>query len=110
VEELQMTDHIQDIRNLDRGKSGARSCNHRSENKEDREIVGETTTTKRCDSDVRADGEFLDVPQVAKYLNVSKSMVYKMVENQQIHAIRLGRLVRIRRCDLEQAIHDLSRQ
>jgi excisionase family DNA binding protein len=105
-----MTDHIQDIRDLDRGESKTRGRNHRNESNEGREVAGGITATERSGSDARADGEFLDVPQVAKYLNVSKSMVYKMVENRQIHAIRLGRLVRIRRCDLEQAISDLSHQ
>lgn len=105
-----MGEQIQDIRNLDRGKPKPRSRDYCNENKGDREVVGGITTTERSGSDARADGEFLDVPQVAKYLNVSKSMVYKMVETRQIHAIRVGRLVRIRRCDLEQAIRDLSHQ
>lgn len=105
-----MTEHIQDIRDLDRGESKARGRNHCNKSNEGCKVVGEITATERFDSDAGADGEFLDVPQVAKYLNVSKSMVYKMVENRQIRAIRFGRLVRIRRCDLEQAIRDLSRQ
>lgn len=105
-----MTERIQDIRDLDRGGSKARSRNHRNKSNEGCKVVGEITTTERSGLDAMADGEFLDVPQVAKYLNVSKSMVYKMVENRQIHAIRFGRLVRIRRCDLEQAIRDLSCQ
>lgn len=107
---MHMTEHVQDIRNLDRGGLKPRGCSHCNENEGGREIVGGAVTAELSDSGARADNEFLDVPQVARYLNVSKSMVYKMVETRQIHAIRLGRLVRIRRCDLEQAIRDLSHQ
>lgn len=33
----------------------------------------------------------MDVPQVAEYLRISKTSVYKLIERQKIPAIRIGR-------------------
>jgi excisionase family DNA binding protein len=50
----------------------------------------------------------LDVNEVAEYLRVSRSSVYKMIERGEIPAIRLGRLLRVNRADLETALRNMS--
>ncbi len=42
----------------------------------------------------------LTVPQVAIYLQISKSKIYYLISRRQIPHIRLGRNVRIRESDL----------
>lgn len=42
----------------------------------------------------------LTVPQVAQYLQISKSKIYYLVSRKQIPHLRLGRNVRIRQSDL----------
>jgi excisionase family DNA binding protein len=42
----------------------------------------------------------LTIPQVAKYLQISKSKIYYLVSKKQIPHIRIGRNVRIRETDL----------
>lgn len=41
----------------------------------------------------------MDVQEVAAFLNVSRSMVYKLAEQGALPAVRIGRLVRFRRRD-----------
>ena len=43
----------------------------------------------------------LTVPQVAKYLQISRAKAYYMVSRKQIPHIRLGRNVRIRLSDFQ---------
>lgn len=43
----------------------------------------------------------MDVPQVAEYLRVSKTSVYKLIERQKIPTIRIGRLLRVRKDELD---------
>ena len=42
----------------------------------------------------------MDVRDVAALLRVSKSMVYKLAEQGALHAVRIGRLVRFTRRDV----------
>ncbi len=44
--------------------------------------------------------EILTIPQVAKYLKLSKSKVYLLVQRNRIPHIRIGRNVRIRESEL----------
>ena len=44
--------------------------------------------------------EILTIPEVADYLKMSKSKVYRMVQRGQIPYVRIGRNVRIRKQDL----------
>jgi excisionase family DNA binding protein len=44
--------------------------------------------------------EIWTIPQVAKYLQISKSKIYYLVAKKRIPHIRLGRNVRIRESDL----------
>ena len=50
----------------------------------------------------------LDVSQVAEYLRISRSMVYKLIEGQRIPAIRIGRLLRVRKDELDNAIRSMG--
>jgi excisionase family DNA binding protein len=42
------------------------------------------------------------VPEVARYLKLSKSKVYNLVQRGEIPSIKIGRNVRIRQSDLDQ--------
>ncbi|MDD7202875.1 MAG: helix-turn-helix domain-containing protein [Coriobacteriaceae bacterium] len=42
----------------------------------------------------------MDVRDVAALLRVSKSMVYKLAEQDALHAVRIGKLVRFTRSDV----------
>ena len=41
---------------------------------------------------------------MADYLRISRSMVYKLIENGRIPAIRLGRLLRVSKSELNEAL------
>ena len=44
--------------------------------------------------------EIMTIPEVARYLKISKSKIYYMVQKKQIPHIRLGRNVRIKESEL----------
>ena len=44
--------------------------------------------------------EILTIPQVAKYLQISKAKIYYLVQRKQISHIKIGRNVRIKVVDL----------
>lgn len=46
----------------------------------------------------------MDVPQVANYPHVSKTSVRKLTERQRIPAIRIGRLLRVRKDELDETL------
>jgi excisionase family DNA binding protein len=48
----------------------------------------------------------LNADDVAKLFKISKSMAYKLIREGEIPAIKLGRLVRVRRSDLAAFIND----
>ena len=45
--------------------------------------------------------EIYTIPEVARYLKLSKSKVYYMVQNGEIPHLKIGRNVRIRENDLK---------
>ena len=47
------------------------------------------------------DGYYLTIPEVARYLKLSRSKVYLLVTQKKIPYIRIGKNVRIRQSDLE---------
>lgn len=51
------------------------------------------------DEDVLSE-PLMDVQEVAAFLSVSKSMVYKLAEQEALPAVRIGRLIRFRRRDV----------
>ncbi len=50
----------------------------------------------------------MDVSQVAEYLRISRSSVYKLIERQQIPAIRIGRLLRVRKDELDETLRSMN--
>ena len=52
------------------------------------------------------DFELLSIPQACQYLGMGKSWVYRRIHNQEIPSVRLGRIIKIRRSDLEQYLED----
>ena len=53
-------------------------------------------------------GGLMDVPQVAEYLRVSKTSAYKLIERQKIPAIRIGRLLRVRKDELDETLRAMD--
>jgi len=51
-------------------------------------------------------GPILTVPETAKYLKLSKSKVYYLVQRNQIPHIKIGKNVRIRREDLQKWLEE----
>lgn len=80
-------------------------------NAESRENVGAEKRRAAASSTSEAndlpDG-LMDVPQVAKYLRVSKTSVYKLIERQRIPAIRIGRLLRVRKDELDKTLRAMG--
>jgi len=54
--------------------------------------------------------ELLKPDDVAKILQISKAKAYTLLKEGGIPTIRIGGLVRVRREDLEQYIHELARK
>lgn len=50
--------------------------------------------------------EIMTIPEVARYLKISKAKIYYMVQGHELPVIRIGRNVRIRRSDLEKWLQD----
>ena len=50
----------------------------------------------------------LDVSEVADYLRTSRSSVYKLIERQQTPAIRIGRLLRVRKDELGKTLRSMG--
>lgn len=48
--------------------------------------------------------QILTIPEVAKYLKMSRSKVYSLVARRTIPSLRMGRNVRIRATDLKKWI------
>ena len=63
-------------------------------------------TTNRSLDDL-SHPEFLTVTQVALILQVSPRQVYRWIDGGQLPAVRLGRIVRIHRADLNAFIDHL---
>lgn len=89
------------------GLGGATSDN-RAENREGAE-AGKRGFAATPSSDIHGqDDALLDVPEVAEYLRISRSSVYKLIERQQIPAIRIGRLLRVRRKELDETLRTMG--
>ncbi|MCH3956019.1 MAG: helix-turn-helix domain-containing protein [Olsenella sp.] len=81
--------------------NGAASC----DNAGTRQREGAASaTTETCEQE----GALLDVSQIAEYLRISRSMVYKLIEGQRISAIRIGRLLRVRKSELDESIRNMG--
>lgn len=58
---------------------------------------------------LQGDNRLLAVQEVAEYLRVSRSLVYKMIRRKEIPAIRVGRLLRVDPRDLAEALRATGR-
>ena len=56
------------------------------------------------------DDPILTIPEVARYLIVSKAKIYSLVAREEIPHLQIGRSVRIRRKDLQAWIEKQSNQ
>ena len=58
------------------------------------------------------DDPILTIPEVARYLKISKSKIYYLVSRKEITHLKIGRNIRIRQVDLqkwmEKQVHQLS--
>jgi excisionase family DNA binding protein len=89
------------------GLNGARSDNGIA-NREGVE-AGKRGFAAAPSSDIHGqDVALLDVTEVAEYLRISRSSVYKLIERQQIPAIRIGRLLRVRKKDLDETLRAMG--
>jgi excisionase family DNA binding protein len=52
------------------------------------------------------ESELLSVPQACQYLGMGKSWVYRRIRNQELPSVRLGRIIKIKRSDLDQYLED----
>lgn len=50
--------------------------------------------------------QLIDADQLSRLLNVKKAWIYDAVEAGQIRALRLGRQLRFRRCDIERYLEE----
>ena len=51
----------------------------------------------------------LKAADVAQILNISIGLAYRLMQNGELHSVRLGRSVRVRPADLEQFIASKTR-
>lgn len=58
---------------------------------------------------LQGDNRLLAVREVAEYLRVSQSLVYKMIRRKEIPSIRVGRLLRVDPRDLAEALRATGR-
>jgi len=52
------------------------------------------------------DTELLKPDEMADVLKISRAKAYTMLRRDELPTVRIGRLVRVRRSDLERYIHD----
>lgn len=52
----------------------------------------------------------MDMDVAAAYLNIQKSTLYQMVMRRQIKVIKMGRLNRFRKCDLDAFIESHTQE
>jgi excisionase family DNA binding protein len=67
-------------------------------------------TASRPEDDLTADGEILTVMDVARFLRVPKSTVYKLARVGELPASKIGKHWRFLRLDIHQWVRNRSRQ
>ena len=53
---------------------------------------------------VKANDNLLDMQQASEYLGIKKSTLYALVMRRQIQVVKIGKLNRFRKCDLDKFI------
>jgi len=69
-----------------------------------------TTTALHPEGIVSADGEILTVMDVARFLRVPKSTVYKLARGGELPASKIGKHWRFLRRDIHEWMHSRSQQ
>lgn len=54
--------------------------------------------------------KLLKPAEVADILQVSRAKAYQLMQREEIPTVRIGKLVRVRRADLERYIHENGKQ
>lgn len=57
--------------------------------------------TRRSATPVTSSGDLLTVEQAADYLNITDHFVRRLIRERRIPFLKVGRLVRLRRTDIE---------
>lgn len=73
-------------------------------------VITMKTDNRKNASDVVQDADLLTLEEAAEYLCVSKSTLYRMLENNVIHGRKVGRQWRFLQNDLQQYLHRDSDQ
>lgn len=58
----------------------------------------------------RLEDPVLTIPEVARYLKISKSKIYDLVSRKEIPHLKIGRNVRIRQADLQRWMEEQTTQ
>ena len=58
-------------------------------------------STRRSATPVTSSGDLLTVEQAADYLNITAHFVRRLIRERRIPFLKVGRLVRLRRTDIE---------
>lgn len=64
-------------------------------------MTNTTDSPQRSATPSSTSGGLLDVPQAADYLNITEHFVRRLIRERRIDFVKIGRLVRLRRCDLD---------
>ncbi|HMS85428.1 MAG TPA: helix-turn-helix domain-containing protein [Nitrospira sp.] len=67
-------------------------------------------TATQSETDVSRDGEILTVIEVARFLRVPKSTVYKLARGGELPASKIGKHWRFLRRDIHEWMHSRSKQ
>ena len=58
-------------------------------------------STRRSATPVNSSGDLLTVEQAADYLNITEHFVRRLIRERRIPFLKVGRLVRLRRADID---------
>ncbi len=72
------------------------------------DVSAETAT--QSETDATRDGEILTVMEVARFLRVPKSTVYKLARGGELPASKIGKHWRFLRRDIHEWMHSRSKQ
>ena len=72
------------------------------------DVTAETGT--QSETDATRDGEILTVMEVARFLRVPKSTVYKLARGGELPASKIGKHWRFLRRDIHEWMHSRSKQ
>jgi excisionase family DNA binding protein len=81
-----------------------RGCRHR----EDTIMTIPEGSARRSATPVTTSGDLLTVEQAADYLNITDHFVRRLIRERRIPFLKVGRLVRLRRTDLEAYLAECS--